>query len=164
MAGSDRFEKLTLAQVARWLDLHPLEIARMLGTADGGLPADLRFTEQDVDRLRDMSGVETWWSAELPVHDPIRGRALARSLAAYIVGRAEGGDWSSRADNLFRGLEPADQWVVRRAVNSLIVEGALVSISRASGLHVRLGNDGVEILQALADGTNVPESMEALWS
>lgn len=164
MSGADLFEKLTMGQVARWLDLHPFELARILGTVDGGLPRDLRFDDSDVDRLRDLAGVETWWTGELPVDDSIRGRALVRSLARHIADRCERDDWLSRADNLFRGLEPADQWVVRRAVNHLIVDGVLVSVSRSTGLHVRLAEDGLARLQALADGSEIPESMEALWS
>ncbi|NOY27089.1 MAG: hypothetical protein GXP62_14570 [Oligoflexia bacterium] len=164
MPGVDLFEKLTLGEVARWLDLHPFDLARILGTVDGGLPQDLRFSHGDVDRLRDVAGVETWWTGDLPIADEIRGRALVRSLASHLVIRARGDDWICRADNLFRGLEPADQWVVRRAVNLLIVKGVLVSVSRATGLHVRLSSDGRRRLQALSDGTDLPESMEALWS
>ncbi|MCK6507578.1 hypothetical protein L6R53_30140 [Myxococcota bacterium] len=164
MSGADLFEKLTLSQVARWLDLHPLELARVLGDEDGGLPSDLRFIDDDVDRLRDLAGVETWWTGDLPVADGVRGRALVRSLAQHLVTRADGPDWITRADNLFRGLEPADQWVVRRAINVLIVESILVSTSRASGLHVALGEDGLERLRSIADGTGLPASMEALWS
>lgn len=164
MSGADLFEKLTMGQVARWLDLHPVELARILGTEDGGLPRDLRFVEGDVDRLRDLAGVETWWHGELPVGDSVRGRALVRSLAHHLASRASDPAWFTRADNLFRGLEPADQWVVRRAVNHLIVESILVSVSRSSGLHVQLGDGGRQRLQAIADGSGLPASMEALWS
>lgn len=164
MSGADLFEKLTLGQVARWLDLHPLELARVLGSEDGGLPRDLRFVDDDVDRLRDLAGVETWWTGDLPVADPTRGRALVRSLAHHLVSRAHGAEWITRADNLYRGLEPADQWVVRRAINVLIVESILGSTSRASGLHVALGQDGLSRLRAIADGSDMPDSMEALWS
>jgi hypothetical protein len=164
MSGVDLFEKLTLSQVARWLDLHPLELARVLGSEDGGLPGDLRFVDGDVDRLRDLAGVETWWTGDLPVPDSVRGRALVRSLAHHLATRVDGPGWCTRADNLYRGLEPADQWVVRRAINVLIVEAILVSTSRASGLHVGVGEDGRDRLRSIADGTDVPESMEALWS
>ena len=63
MSGADLFEKLTMGQVARWLDLHPFELARILGTVDGGLPRDLRFDDGDVDRLRDLARVESGFTA-----------------------------------------------------------------------------------------------------
>ena len=164
MAQMDLFEKLTLTQVARWLDLHPFELARTLGT-EGRNSSELRFTEGEVDEIRDLAGVETWWRGELPVNDAVRGRALVRSLAHLIVGHAaDQADWVTRADNLYRGLEPADQWVVRRAINQLIRDGVLVSVSRAVGLHVRLGAGGAHRLATLAEGTDIPSSLEALWS
>ncbi|RME23013.1 MAG: hypothetical protein D6798_14430 [Deltaproteobacteria bacterium] len=163
MAVADLFEKLTLTQVARWLDIHPFELARIIGL-EGSVRPELRFGEDEVDRLRDIAGVETWWTGELPVSDDVRGRALVRSLARLVVEHADGEDWSTRADNLFRGLEPADQWVVRRAINQLIREGVLVSVSKATGLHVRLSGDGRERLAHIADGSGIPESLESLWS
>lgn len=163
MSGLDLFEQLTLTQAARWLDVHPFELARLLGH-DGEQLAELRFAQDDVERLRERAGVLTWWSGDLPVADAVRGRALVRSLARLVVQHAGDDDWCTRADNLYRGLEPADQWVVRRAINQLIRDGVLVSVARASGLHVRLGADGRQQLSDLADGSHVPESLEALWS
>ena len=164
MAQMDLFEKLTLTQVARWLDLHPFELARTLG-ATGRAAAELRFTEAEVDALRDLAMVETWWRGELPVADPVRGRALVRSLARLLVEHAgDGAGWTTRADNLYRGLEPADQWVVRRAINQLIRDGVLCSTSRSTGLHVALGEGARSRLATLADGSEVPASLEALWS
>ncbi len=163
MAAADLFEKLTLTQVARWLDIHPFELARIIG-ADGSVRPELRFGEDEVDQLRDAAGVQTWWTGDLPVADDVRGRGLVRSLARHIVDRADGDAWDTRADNLFRGLEPADQWVVRRAINQLIREGVLVSVSRATGLHVRLSDDGLQRLSHIADGSGIPDSLESLWS
>lgn len=163
MAAVDLFEKLTLTQIARELDLHPFELARALGSRrEAG--AELRFAPSENDRLREIAGVQTWWSDTLPVADDVRGRALVRSLAALIVEHATQDDWQTRADNLYRGLEPADQWVVRRAINQLIREGVLISISRSSGLHVELGEDALGRLGRLADGSEIPGSLEALWS
>lgn len=164
MSGADLFEKLTIGQVARWLDVHPFDLVRMMGSTDGGLPTDLRLDEAQIDRLRDQAGVETWWSGDLNVSDAVRGRALVRSLAAQILSRSASGSWVSRADNLYRGLEPADHWVVRRAVNQLILDRVLISVARSSGLHVELGPKANEVLGGIAEGTEIPASLEALWS
>lgn len=164
MSGTDLFEKLTFGQVARWLDLHPFDIARVLAARDGGLPSDLRLDDAQVDRLREMAGVETWWSGEPKAQDSVRGRALVRSLAGLLLERAVEPAFIGRADNLYRGLEPADHWVVRRAVNQLILDGVLVSVPRASGLHIALAEGATATLKGIASGAEIPASLEALWS
>jgi hypothetical protein len=71
---------------------------------------------------------------------------------------------TTRADNLFRGLDPADQFVVRRAVNHLIREEVLKSIPTSQGLHLQVDADKVKVLQGIADGSKIPSSLEELWS
>ena len=119
MSTLDLFEKLHVSQIAGALDLHPFEVARLLGQA-GEMPRTLQFEESDIDRVRELAGVETWWGSNGPsVDDEIPGRALVRSAAQMLIDRDVVGDKTTRADNLFRGLEAADQFVVRRAVNHL---------------------------------------------
>lgn len=164
MAALELFESLTVTEIARWLDLHPFDVARVLGTADR-LPASLRFEQDAVDAVRDLAQVETWWDDGEPVvRDEVRGRALVRSALKLLLDHGAGGDAPARADNLFRGLEPADQWLVRRAVNVLIRDGVLTSVPRASGLAIRVDGGQREVVRAIVDGQNVPESLEALWS
>lgn len=164
MASLDLFEKLTLTEVARWLDLHPFEVARILGHEDQ-LPARLRFDRDEVDRIRDIAGVETWWDGGArPVTDESTPRALVRSLAhkmrefELLDGR------TTRADNLFRGLEADDQVTVRRAVNQLIRDEHVRSVPTPRGLHVRVNDASREVISGIADGTAYPPGLEALWA
>jgi hypothetical protein len=164
MATLDLFEKLRVSQIASALDLHPFEVARLLGQADG-LGRTLAFGTQDIDHVRELAGVETWWgSGKDNVVDEVPGRSLVRTAAQMLIDRNVVGENTTRADNLFRGLEPADQFVVRRAVNQLIREEILRSIPTSQGLHLRVDKEKVKVLKKIADGSAIPDSLEELWS
>lgn len=164
MSTLDLFEKIRVSQIASSLDLHPFEVARLLGQV-GGLPRTLAFDEADIDRVRELAGVETWWGSNAPkIEDDVPGRALVRTAAQMLLDREVVGEQTTRADNLFRGLEPADQFVVRRAVNHLIREEVIKSIPTSQGLHLQVDEDQVGVLRGIADGSKIPSSLEELWS
>ncbi len=164
MSTLDLFEKIRVSQIASSLDLHPFEVARLLGQV-GGLPRTLAFDEGDIDRVRELAGVETWWGSNAPkIEDSVSGRGLVRTAAQMLLDRDVVGDHTTRADNLFRGLDPADQFVVRRAVNHLIREEVIKSIPTSQGLHLRVDEGKVGVLRGIADGSNIPSSLEELWS
>ena len=164
MSTLDLFEKIRISQMASSLDLHPFEVARLMGQV-GGLPRTLAFDENDIDRVRELAGVETWWGGNAPkVDDAIPGRGLVRTAAQMLIDREIVGEKTTRADNLFRGLEPADQFVVRRAVNHLIREEVLRSIPTSQGLHLQVDEASVAKLQGIADGSNIGAGLEELWS
>jgi len=162
MAEVDLFEKLTLSQIARWLDVHPFDIARVLGN-EGRLPVKLSFDESEVDRIRALAHVETWWDGgALPVADDNRRRALVRALAHKLAARPDGE--SSRADSLVRGLEGDELMLVRRVVNRFIQDGLLSSHSTVRGLEVSVIPSQRATLQSIAEGRDIPKHLEALWS
>lgn len=164
MSTLDLFEKLHVSQIADSLDLHPFEVARLLGQADG-LGRTLSFDKTDIERVRKLAGVETWWgSGKDNVVDEDPARSLVRTAAQMLIDRNVVGENTTRADNLFRGLESADQFVVRRAVNMLIRDGILRSIPTAQGLHLRVDKEKVKLLKKIADGSSIPNSLAELWS
>ena len=164
MSTLDLFEKIRVSQIASSLDLHPFEVSRLLGQV-GGLPRTMAFEQADIERVRELAGVETWWGSSAPkIEDDIPGRGLVRIAAQMLLDRKVVGENTTRADNLFRGLEPADQFVVRRAVNHLFREEVLKSIATSQGLHIQVDADKVKALQGIADGSNIPSSLEELWS
>lgn len=161
MADLDLFEQLTLSQIARWLDLHPFDVARVLGHS-GALPTRMAFDEGEVDRIRSLAGVETWWDGgQLPIQDDNRGRALVRSLAYKLLNRSEGR--STRGDNLSRGLDGDELALARRAVNQLIREGVLRSVPTPRGLEVEVATEKRPLLETIVDGRDIPKNLEALW-
>jgi hypothetical protein len=164
MSTLDLFEKIRISQIASSLDLHPFEVARLLGQV-GGLARTMAFDQNDIDRVQELAGVETWWGPSASrVEDEIPGRSLVRSAAQMLIDRKVVDENTTRADNLFRGLEPADQFVVRRAVNHLIREEVVRSIPTSQGLHLQVDKKKVKSLQGIADGSNIPASLEELWS
>jgi hypothetical protein len=115
--------------------------------------------------VQELAGVETWWGDKAPtIDDDVPGRALVRAAAQMLLDRGIVDDSTTRADNLFRGLESADQFVVRRAVNHLIREEVLQSVPTSQGLHLRVASAKIKVLQGIADGSKVPSSLEELWS
>ena len=87
MSTLDLFEKIRVSQIASSLDLHPFEVARLLGQV-GGLPRTLAFEEADIDRVRELAGVETWWGSNAPkIEDDVPGRALVRTAAQMLLDR-----------------------------------------------------------------------------
>jgi hypothetical protein len=161
MAGLELFQRMTIDQVAKVLELHPFEVVRIL-VADGTLPSDLRLSEGDVERVRARGGLETWWEGPPPVAAGERAeRTLVRALARQVVSRGWVEPKSTRADNLFRGLDSERQRVLRRSVNALIREGVLASHMTAMGLVVSARPASVEGLREFAErGTG---AIDRLW-
>ena len=152
--------------VARLLGLKPFDIARILGQQEGGMPAELLFEQDVVEKVRELAGVEIWWPLDGPraLDDANRSRGVVRALATKLVEHHTAHNSTTRADNLFRGLDGADQLLVRRAVNQMIREGMLLSVSTVSGLHVVVDDAQLDTLRAMADGSRIPDSIAALWS
>ena len=165
MASLDMFRGQSMVQVARLLQLKPFDIARILGESDG-LPEVMTFNEALIEQIRGRAGVETWWSEDVPlqIEDDNQSRALVRALAQKILDHEKEYSDSTRADNLFRGLKGADQLLIRRTVNQLIREGLLLSIPTGSGLHVRVDAVQIDTLERIASGSEIPDSIEALWT
>jgi len=164
MPTMDLFRKLSLSEVAQKLQLKPFDIARIMGQS-GGLPDVLLFSDELVADIRRKAGIEVWWDEEsLPIADDNRSRALVRSLMFKLLKHERDGGVSTRADNLFRGLDGADQLLIRRAVNQLIREGLLLSLPTASGLHIRVDAVQRDTLESMASGSDIPDSIETLWT
>ncbi len=134
MAGLELFQRMSVEQVAKGLELHPFEIIRIL-VADGSLSSDLRLDASSVERVRVAGGLETWWASNpsaAPGHDVTL--ALLRELLQKVLARGYVEPRGVRADNLFRGLDTEYQRGLRRAVNALIRGGVFMSSMSATGL------------------------------
>lgn len=161
MGGLAIFRKMTVDQAARWLEVHPFEVVRLL-VSDEQLPGDLRLEPFHVERVRVRGGLETWWE-EVPesgAGEP-RARTLARALMAAMIERDLVDPRTTRADNLFRGLDAESQVVLRRAVNALIKEQHLVSRMAAEGLTVAIAAGSVGEIHRFVQGKS--RVLETLW-
>ncbi len=99
MAGLELFQPLSLVGAARFLEVHPFELVRILVACDA-LPADLTMSMDEVDAVRGLAGLERWWDdgsldAIEPIYGPA-GLAFARIEAGHMThllersGRAHG--------------------------------------------------------------------------
>ena len=161
MAGLELFQRLSVDQVARWLEVHPFEIIRIL-VADGSLPSDLKLDSANVERIRLVGGLETWWEAPpTPMAGETQQRALVRTLCGEIIAHGGVEPTFVRADNLIRGLEAPHQAVLRRAVNALIKEGVMVSTTSTTGLMVAVAAGRAAEVRTFGEGGGGP--VDRLW-
>lgn len=150
MSALDLLRRLTVHQAAQVLDLHPFEVVRLLVAADA-LPGDLRLDASHLDRVRQRGGLEQWWDAA-PPPGPGRPQALVRAMLERLVEREIIEPRRTRADNLFRGLDPEGRAVLRRAVNILIRDQLFTSHMATEGLMVALHPDAADRVRAAAGG------------
>ena len=125
-------QTLTLQDIAAALELHPHEVIRVL-VANDLLTDDLRFERDAVETVRELGGVQTWWT-EAPPDDEA---ALPESLLSkFTTHGATSEDSAARFDNLLRGLSDDQQRGVRQATRQLIQTGALKMVSSATGMRI----------------------------
>lgn len=154
---------LSLDEIARLLDLHPFDVARVLGQ-QGEMPVGLRFQREDLERISGLAGIETWWpdSLHLPAEDPARSEALAVGLCRLLFEHdLVGGRWT-RADNLLRGLDGDDQRRLRGLINALIRARVLQSSPSWRGLQLSVVAGRVSVIQDLARGVPLGVAVGAL--
>lgn len=154
--------RIGLDEVAAALDLHPFDVARILGHR-GELPPGLRFTREDVERVRELAGIERWWSggSGLPSEERARAAAMVQQLSRLLLRHDLTGARTTRADNLLRGLDPADKKRLRRVINALIRAGVLRTRASWRGLQVGVDRTWVGGLRKLADGAPIDQILPA---
>lgn len=162
MSGVEMLQRLTVADVARWLDVHPFDILRILA-AHGGTPADLHFEMDDVDRIRSVGGLEVWWQeGEPPLEDNNEQESMLRALAMRMLEKEIGGPRTTRLDNIFRGLESHRQRLARSLVQVLLQHGWLTTVSTEQGTHVTITPEHMGHMAAIAQGGDLPEDLAAV--
>jgi len=159
VSGVDLLQRLSVSDVARWLEVHPFDILRILAS-ESGLPADLRFESDDVDRIRAAGGLEVWWQEGEPTLDPEDpGASMLRALAGRLLEREVGGPRTTRLDNLFRGLGTERQRIARAMVQALLQHGWLATVSTDRGTHVTITPGRMGQMASIAQGGEMPEDL-----
>jgi len=137
-SGLATFQKLSIKDLAAGLDLHPHEVVRVL-VANDALTDDLRFDAGTIERVRELGGVQTWWTSAPPADDAELGKALG---ARFIEQDATSEEKATRFDNLLRGAADDRQRDVRRAAQRLLKAGHLKTCSSATGLRIYATESG----------------------
>ena len=157
------FYKKTLTEVAKALDVEPIFVARHFGQGKG-LPSDMRFSNDDIEKIKTEMALSTWWADEnFHIEDENHSRRLVRELA-YRILKA---DFSKveRLDNLVRGLQGADKQLLKKALNKLIEDYKVFkSEPMPAGIGIRFIDDKKTVLKQIATGKSIPAKIERLWT
>lgn len=163
MTIMEQFQKLGVADIARRLEIHPFDVVRILVYNNVVRPS-WRFDESDLNDIRKLGGIETWWTQECALdQDTIRARGILRSIIRELTARKHVGTSATRVDNVFRGLEPEDEILARKALNLLIQEQIVKSTPTAIGTFVSLNPEKAEVVEAILGGQDMPAALAALW-
>jgi len=163
MSTVDQFKKLGVKDLSARLGIHPFNAIRIL-TAKNQLSDNLLFEEDDIEKVRRFGGIEYWWTGACTLEeDGIQGRAVLRSIARELVKRGVVDEQTTRADNVYRGLEPDEERLARRALNVLIQEQYLRTMPTPLGIHVSIVPDRLQALERLAAGKEIPPALAVLW-
>ena len=155
--------KLDLTDVARELAIHPFDLIRIL-VSEKRLPETLRFETSDVEEIRKLGGIETWWDEDVGrSDDEVPERGLLRDLCAQLVERGTVGHNSTRLDNVLRGLETEEQILVRVLIQGMVTMGILESRNTPRGLHVSVVEGREYAVADIAEGGDVPSELAATW-
>lgn len=159
-----KLERLSLADVAHELAIHPFDLIRIL-VAERCMTDTLRFDRSQVDVIRRAGGIETWWNeTSKRTDDEVMARGLLRDVCSQLVERGVVGDNATRLDNVLRGLETPEQHIVRTLIQVLVQMGMLGSRSSARGLYVSIVEGREYAIADLAEGGDVPEEIAELWA
>ena len=160
--SNDLFQYFSLSEAAVQLDIHPFDIARYLSIQKGGLPVELRLSQQQIAHIAEGMGLQNWWSEPMVLEDDDPKKLLVRELARRILEA----DWSqpTRADNLNRGLSGEEYTFVRRLINGFIKCDLLLPKSTLTGLVIQKGthSEWVNVLEEIVSGTEFPTEIASV--
>lgn len=159
--------RLSLNEASLRLGIHPFDLVRVLVSL-GSFPDDLHLTEEELARVEQLGGLETWWTPDARAEpfrhaDPVPLRGMARALAIQLVEHEVIGEASTRLDNLFRGLDPDAQQHARVVLQCMLQAGLVQSITTPSGLNVSVPIERGEDLVSIARGDGMPDSLAKYW-
>lgn len=160
--SSDLFQYFSLSEAAVQLDIHPFDIARYLSIQKGGMPVELRLSQQQIVQIAEGMGLQNWWSEPMVLEDDDSERLLVRELARRILEA----DWSrpTRADNLNRGLSGQEYTFVRRLINGFIKCHLLLPKSTLTGLVIQKGthSEWTATLEGIVTGVEFPSEIASV--
>lgn len=143
----DELRPMGLYQAALTLEVEPFEVVRLLTLANAIPEDNLLISDATLDLLREVGGLEQWWS-----EGSDDGDALVRAALGTLLERGHVGERTTRLDNLWRGLPGETQSALQHAVTQLVQAGLLRTVMHVQGVHVAVAPDAVERLKAVAEG------------
>ena len=160
--SAELFYRKSLSDIAAQLDVHPFDIARMMGLRETGLPTELSFEAKDTKDIASELRLEVWWAEPIQIEDDNHHRRLIREFARKLLTA----DLSqpTRADNMYRGLEGNDFAFIRSVLNTFITLNIVQSVQTLTGIDICLldGDDTQKILEDIVNATKFPNELDAL--
>lgn len=156
-------QPLGLTAAAKRLAMDPFELIQLLIATDG-VPKDLVFTAAQVDGLVGKGGVEAgWWDEAEFVEDKNARRRRVRAALKLMLDRELVGPPGTRPDNLWRGLDAAEQKLIRDALAVLVDDEVLERVPHMAGNHVAIRAEGKERVVEIVEGRTEHPSLSALF-
>lgn len=160
--SAELFYRKSLSDIAAQLDVHPFDIARMMGLRESGLPAELHFDTKDTKEIASELRLEIWWAEPIQIEDGHHQRRLVREFARKLVTA----DLSqpTRADNMYRGLEGSDFALIRSVLNTFITLNVVQSVQTLTGIDISLveGPATQKVLEDIVNASKFPKQLEEL--
>lgn len=156
MSTLDHLTRLSLAETATQLALHPFDLVRALVHLNA-LPDDLRFDRDAVDGLRQRIGLQTWFPEGR--QSPATPKGLLQDLSHQLVTRGVVGETGTRLDNLSRGLDEAEKEQAMALVRGLHAAGVVQTWTEPSGLMISVVEGKEYVVADLAEGGDAPDGV-----
>ncbi len=155
----NNLQPMGVAQASAKLQIHPFELVRALVNLKR-LPIDLRFSETQLDPLREAIRLQVWFPAGR-INGPTP-QGLLMDIAHQLVSRGIVGQSGTRLDNCTRGLSEEEGELALRLLRELVSQGVLRSWNSELGVQVAI-REGKEYVAAdLAEGGEPPGPVNAL--
>lgn len=149
----DDLAPVGLADAARRLGTEPFEVVRLLVAAAAVPEGPLMIDATLIERLREIGGIEpTWWHDQALPKDKSPARARVRAALEMLISRGRVGDQQTRMDNVWRGLDPADQEALQLGLGALAEDGVLRITATPVGLKISVEAGQKERAEKIASG------------
>ena len=157
----DELRPLGLTDAAKRLGIDPFEVVRLLVVADA-MPEQLHLTDDHVEKVRSVGGIEFWWDEVDPPSDADPRRGLVRMALATLQQRGIVGDTTTRLDNLWRGLPAETVALLQQAIGVLVQEGLLGTYPSPRGWQISIQSTRAEDVDKIVEGQGMPPALDAM--
>ncbi|MBT3221322.1 MAG: hypothetical protein HN348_19745 [Proteobacteria bacterium] len=152
-----------IVAAAKQLGVEPFEVVRLL-VASGRMPDTLVVSQEDLDAIRRVGEIESWWAGGLDRPDDANPlRATFRAALGQLLERECIGDKSTRMDNLWRGLSLEEQEKLQEGVHALIEEEVLATSNSEVGICVSVVEPAASTVRDIVEGSSDTPGLAAVF-
>lgn len=158
----DDLRSVGLNDAARKLGCDPFDVVRLL-VASGRKDLSFRFDSATLEALRTLARIDPpWWDGVALPADPSPGRARMRAAVQLMQARGHVGDNRTRMDNVWRGLGPDDQDLLRIGLQALGEDGLLDVAPSPIGMMVSVQPRALDQVLQFVAGRTTPAALKVV--